>query len=53
MDKEVLIKLAEEFGLPCVEREDTITIIGVKQWLVFDKTIYNLEEQQCQLKEIY
>ncbi len=58
MDKEVLIRLAEDFGLPCIEREDTITIMGEKQLLIFNKLNFvnmftNLEEQKCQLKEIY
>jgi hypothetical protein len=50
MEISKLLELAEEFGLPCVEREGEITIIGEKQFLVFNKS----EVTQClHLKEIY
>lgn len=48
MDIETLIILAEEFGLPYVERELTLTLVGEQQLLIF-----NLEENECQLIEIY
>lgn len=42
-----LIKLSEEFGLPCIVRNKEITIIGEKTVLVFK---YKQEEKnQCQL----
>lgn len=44
-----LIELAEEFGLPCIERENSITVIGLVQLINFTK----LEDRQCQLTEIY
>lgn len=48
MDIITLIELAREYGLPCVEREGSITVVGEKQLLIF-----NVEETQCQLIEIY
>lgn len=48
MDTQILIKLAEEFGLPCIVRRGIITIIGEKQFLIFNVS----EEQECQLMEI-
>lgn len=47
MDVNELIQLAEEFGLPCIEREGSVTIIGLTQFLEFGITelnIVNLEE---------
>lgn len=43
-----LIKLAAEFGLACVENEDSVTVIGLDHLLIF-----KLEENKCQLTEIY
>lgn len=50
-----LIELAEEFGLPCIEQDEVLTVVGEKQLLVFNIiTHFNiLEETQCQLIEIY
>lgn len=50
MDKEQLKELAEEFGLPLIERCDTITIVGIEKLLIFNNIS---EETQCQLIEIY
>ena len=47
MDKESLLKLAEEFGLPTIERE-TITVVGVEQLLIFKQE----EDTQWILMEI-
>ena len=47
VDVNELIQLAEEFGLPCIEREGSVTIIGLTQFLEFGITelnIVNLEE---------
>ena len=44
-----LIEIALEFGLPTVEREDSIVVVGEENFIVFIKT----EETQCQLIEIY
>lgn len=55
--KSILKALALEFGISYIEQEDTLTIIGERQHLVFKKyenAIYTyLEETQCQLIEIY
>lgn len=49
VDKDELIQLAQEFGLPCIERENSITVIGLVQFLEF-----NIEEtKQCQLTQTY
>lgn len=37
MDKQELMRLAEEFGLPCIERENSITVIGLVQLIEFKK----------------
>lgn len=39
MDKETLIQLAEEYGLPCIERQDVVYIVGVEEILVFYKNL--------------
>ncbi len=44
-----LKELAEQLGLPCIEAENCLTIVGEKQLIIFNKR----EEQQCQLIEIY
>ncbi len=50
VDKQTLIQLAEEFGLPCIERETTLTIVGEQQLIIFN----NIQgDNQCQLIEIY
>jgi hypothetical protein len=50
VDRLELIKLAEEFGLPCVEREQEITIIGYEHLLIFSNDFFNnMEETQCQI----
>jgi hypothetical protein len=41
--------LASDFGLPCIENKNNLTIVGEKQLLIFKKQ----EETQCQLIEIY
>ena len=41
-----LIELAEEFGLPLVEQENTVTLIGWVRMIQFKK----LEETKCQTK---
>jgi hypothetical protein len=48
LTKTTLIELAEEFGLPWIDRSNTVTVIGTEQLLVFKY----LEETQCQLIEI-
>lgn len=60
MDREITINarelkaLSSEFGLSFIENKGSITVVGEKQWLVFDKQFfYNLEETQCRLIEIY
>jgi hypothetical protein len=42
---ETLKELSEDFGLPYVENYNSITIIGIQQLIVFNKT----ENDQCQL----
>jgi hypothetical protein len=37
-----LIQLAEEFGLPCIERDGHVFIVGLEQIIEFDKI--NLED---------
>jgi electron transfer flavoprotein alpha/beta subunit len=37
VDIQTLIILAEEFGLPCIERVDTITIVGEKEMIIWRK----------------
>lgn len=37
VDVKVLQSLAHEFGLPCIVREDEITIIGEVQLIVFKR----------------
>jgi hypothetical protein len=49
MDITTLVELAREYGLPCVEREGSVTVVGEKQLLIFNI----VEETQCQLIEIY
>ncbi len=44
-----LKQLAEDFGLPCVIREDEITIIGWAQILVFK---LNQEKDKCLMIQI-
>lgn len=43
--------LSRDFGLPCIEERDgvTLSVVGEKQLLIFNI----LEEKQCQLIEIY
>jgi hypothetical protein len=44
-----IIKLAEEFGLPCLKRGEEYIVVGEEHWLVFN----NKEgETQCRLIEI-
>jgi hypothetical protein len=53
-----LKQLAEEFGLPCVIREDEITIIGWVQILVFNieaphnQGTSNKEKYKCLMTQI-
>ena len=47
VDKETLIKLAEEFGLPTIER-DSITVVGIEKLLIFKQA----EDTQWKLTEI-
>lgn len=42
MDVKTLIQLAEEFGLPCIERDGCISIVGLEQIIEFN--FLNLEE---------
>lgn len=50
MNKTELLQLAEELGLPCVEREGEVTIIGETHLLIFSKDFFNnVEEHQCQI----
>lgn len=44
-----LMELAEELGLPCIENNNSLTVVGEKQLLIFNKQ----EEHKCQLIEIY
>jgi hypothetical protein len=47
MDVNELIQLAEEFGLPCIERDGYVSVVGLEQIVefVYDKFNYiNLEE---------
>jgi len=60
VDREITIKarelkaLSSEFGLSFIENAGSITVVGEKQWLIFDKqSFYNPEETQCRLIEIY
>jgi len=60
VDREITINarelkaLSSEFGLSFIENKGSITVVGEKQWLVFDKQFfYNPEETQCRLMEIY
>jgi len=41
VDTTELIQLAEEFGLPCIEREGFVTVIGLIQFLEFRETELN------------
>lgn len=47
--------LSSDFGLSCIENLDSLTVVGEKQMLVFNKidTFFNQEETQCRLIEIY
>lgn len=57
INKSTLIELAQEFGLPVIERPERIHIVGLDNILTF-KLIGaqvwspNTEETQCQLTEI-
>ena len=46
MDTIELIQLAEDFGLPCIERDGFIFVIGLEQIVEFrsEFNIINLEE---------
>lgn len=45
MDKEQLIQLAYEYGLPCIERDKTIFVIGLVEVLEFNQfDLLKLEE---------
>ncbi len=46
MNAKELIKLAAEFGLSCIERKETLSVIGEKEILVFYKENLNQEEKQ-------
>lgn len=39
VDVKVLQNLAQEFGLPCIVREDEVTIVGEAQLIVFKRQI--------------
>lgn len=43
VDKKELEELAEEFGIPLIEREGLFTLIGLKQFIEFKY----VEETQC------
>lgn len=47
--------LSSDFGLPYIENAGSITVVGEKQLLIFNKQhmFYNSEEAQCRLIEIY
>lgn len=47
--------LSSDFGLPCIENTDSLTVVGEKQLLIFGKinSFYNSEDTQCRLIEIY
>lgn len=45
----IIIQLAEEFGIPCIQRGSMLTLIGEKQIIIFKI----VEETKCQLIEIY
>jgi hypothetical protein len=46
MDVNELIQLAEEFGLPCIERDGHVSIVGLEQIIecYFEFGFINLEE---------
>ena len=44
-----IIKLANEFGLPCIERKDSVTVVGFEKLVIFKIS----EDTKCQLTEIY
>lgn len=48
IDVKELIELAEEFSLPCIEREYEITVCGESTFLIFKRE----ENNTCQLKTI-
>lgn len=35
MDVKEMVQLAEEFGLPCIERENSISVIGLELIMEF------------------
>lgn len=49
MEREIIIQLAEEFGLPCIQRENMLTLVGEQSLIIFN----NVEDTTCQLIEIY
>lgn len=44
-----LINLATDYGLPCIQHKDILTVVGETQLLIFNTQ----EKTQCQLIEIY
>lgn len=46
MDVKELIQLAEEFGLPCIERSGYVSVVGLEQIIEFTKELnfINLED---------
>lgn len=50
-----LRELSNSFGLPYIENMNSLTVVGEKQLLIFNKinTDTKQEETQCRLIEIY
>lgn len=44
-----LLELADSYGLACIENKESLTVVGEKQFLIFNK----VEVTKCQLIEIY